>query len=182
MKGYLHTSLYLLLSIVAMISGCTPNDQHKELKVLEGRYESLLNTDKMFDVDTMKTVSSKLAQKYLDAVQEAPEDERAPEYLFQAAALNEPNYMNPDYAINLYLQLIDQYPQNPLCAEALFRVAYIHHNVLQNLSEAKNFYELFIQKYPEHELVISARSEIDNLGLSPDSLLRKIIPSDQDSI
>ncbi len=179
---YSHISFYLLLSIVAIISGCTPSDQHKELRVLEGRYESLLNTDKMFDVDTIKTVSSKLAQKYLDAVKQAPEDERAPEYLFQAAALYEPNYMNPDYAINLYLQLIDQYPQNPLCAEALFRVAYIYHNVLHSLNEAKKFYELFIRKYPEHELVISARSEIDNLGLSPDSLLRMIIPQNGDSL
>ncbi len=177
---YIHTSLFLISAISFL--GCNPNGPGSQLKVLESRYESLISTHTIFDVDTIKNVSSQLAQTYLEKVDNAPDDGRAPEYLFQAASLNEPNYMNPDYAITLYQRLIDNYPKSPYCAEALFRVAYIHHNVLQNLDVAKTYYQRFIENYPEHELVISARSEIDNLGVSPDSLLKKIIPRDRDSI
>jgi len=168
-------NIVFFLSVFGIgIAGCTLSESPDNLQVMEAHYQSVLNGDGQVDVDTFRDVSSQLSTFYLDIVQKSPQSDSAPRYLYKAANLNEPNYMNPSRAIQLYQQLIDDYPQSPYRAEALFRLGYLYHNVLMNIPEAKKIFEQFIDTYPEHELVVSARSEIDNLGMRIDSTPRNV--------
>ena len=50
---------------------------------------------------------------------------------------------------------------------------YILANDLQKYDDATKSYKLFIEKYPGHPLASSAKQELDNMGLSPEEILKR---------
>lgn len=76
-------------------------------------------------------------------------------------------------AVDLYYNAHKDYPDSIKAINSLFMAAYIHHNLLNNLDEAKRIYEEFIKKYPQSDLADDASAELDNLGLTPEEILKK---------
>lgn len=76
-------------------------------------------------------------------------------------------------AIKYYKQIVDKYPDDPNAPSSLFMIGFIQANELKKLDAARETYKSFVEKYPDHELASSAQAEIDNLGLSPEEILKK---------
>ncbi|MFC2134951.1 tol-pal system YbgF family protein [Bacteroidota bacterium] len=76
-------------------------------------------------------------------------------------------------AIEYYSIIVDTFPDDANAPNALFMIGFIQANELQRLENAKETYKLFMEKYPDSELASSAQAEIDNLGLSPEEILRQ---------
>lgn len=113
-------------------------------------------------------------------VKDNPESEKAPEALTKLASIYQ-NKMIKDLsvkeslekAVKIYRQVYDDYPKSTQAPTSLFMSSFILANELQKLDLAKASYNLFLQKYPNHELANSAREELNNLGLSPEEILKR---------
>ncbi len=76
-------------------------------------------------------------------------------------------------AIEYYQQIVEKFPKSSQAPAALFNIGFLEANELKNFDEAKKAYERFIRDYPNDPLVSSAKSEIDNLGVSPEEIIRR---------
>ena len=76
-------------------------------------------------------------------------------------------------AINSYRIFNAKYVNDPKVPQTLFMIGFIQANDLGQFDSAKVTYSKFIELYPDNEMTESARSEIDNLGLTPDEILIK---------
>ncbi len=74
-------------------------------------------------------------------------------------------------AVNCYSAFAAKYPDSSSTPLAMFLVGFIYDGNLQMLDSARTAYQNFLAKYPNHELAASARSEIDNLGKTPDEII-----------
>lgn len=161
-------SLILLFISLAILLSCNRSNKYSEIQKLENE---LYSENFVFDA-AGKAKASSLVQSYLDFTQKYPQDTAAPVYMFKAADLSM-NLGDAAKAINLYNQVIYSYPEfekNPQC---LFLMAFIYENYLQNYGKAKEVYELFLQKYPDNEFADDAQMSLQNLGKSPEELIRE---------
>ena len=78
-------------------------------------------------------------------------------------------------ALEFYKKVADNFSDSEEAPNSLFMVGFIQANELNQLEGAKSAYNSFLQKYPEHELVPSAKAELENLGVTPEEILRKNI-------
>lgn len=115
--------------------------------------------------------------KYVDACEafalSAPEDPRSPEFLFDAAEIAK-LLKTYDKALGIYDWLIDKYPNYAKTPSALFIKAFTLENELGKQEEAKAAYEMFLEKYPEDDFADDAKFSLDNIGKSPDEVLKAI--------
>ena len=165
MKKY--SLLVFSLGLIILFS-CSRSNKYAEIQKLESE---LYSENFVFDAEG-KAKASTLVQAYLTFTEEHPQDTAAPIYLFKAADLSM-NLGDASRAINLYNKVIYAYPdfeKNPQC---LFLMAFIYENYLQNYGKAKEVYELFLQKYPDHEFADDAQMSLQNLGKSPEELIRE---------
>jgi hypothetical protein len=56
---------------------------------------------------------------------------------------------------------------------------FVEANELQNYEAATETYNLFLKTFPDHELATSAKEELDNMGLTPEEILKKNIAREQ---
>lgn len=117
------------------------------------------------------------AFKYVDACEayaiSAPQDPKTPDYLFNAAEIAK-LLKTYDKAISLYDKLIEQYPDYKKTPSALFIKAFTLENELGREEEAKQAYTLFLEKYPDDNFADDARFSLENIGKSPDEVLKAI--------
>ena len=109
-----------------------------------------------------------------------PNSEYADEALFEIGKLYHghaikeiPKQESLNKAITYYANLIATYPEFPEVQKAHFMIGFIQANELNEIDNARNTYNDFINKYPESELTISAKAELQNLGVSPEEILKK---------
>lgn len=101
-----------------------------------------------------------------------PEDSLVPGYTFNAANISM-NSGNGQKALAFFQEIIDKYPnyrKAPLC---LFFKGYVYENLQHDLGKAKEIYLQFIEKYPNNEFVSAARASIQNLGKTPEQMVRE---------
>lgn len=78
-------------------------------------------------------------------------------------------------AISYYRLYNSKYQGDPKAAQLLFMIGFIQANKLDELDSAKVTYTKFLELYPDAEMATSAKSELENLGLTPDEILAKKI-------
>lgn len=160
--------LLLLLVLIGGISvRCSNNGPQAKIKSLEQKISA---DDFTFDEQGMQ-VTDELIKAYLDYAENHKDSPEAPEYLYKAADLSL-NTNKSKQALDLYNRIIYQYPDYKKTPECLFLVGYIYENYMQDYGKAKQVYEEFLQKYPNHEFADDAKISIENLGKSPEELIR----------
>jgi TolA-binding protein len=130
--------------------------------------------------DMMKKNITEAISNYETVVKDFPESSEAPEALFQIASLYQ-NKMVKDLsdkdcfqkASDTFRAVFDKYPKYEKAPMALFLSGFILANDLKDYDAATSTYNLFLEKYPDDQLATSAREELDNMGLSPDQILKK---------
>lgn len=97
---------------------------------------------------------------------------KAAEVLMKAAGVAK-SIEDFNKAIRLYSRAFEKFPDNPKRSTALFMIAFIYANDLGDLDKARDGYERFLKAFPDDELAQSARIELDNLGKSPEEIIRE---------
>jgi len=113
-----------------------------------------------------------LINQYISYADQFPEDSTSAEYLFKAADIGM-NINKGELAIDLYNRIIQTYPSFRKAPECLFLKAYVYENNLGQLNKARVFYQEFIDKYPDNDFADDAEISIQNLGKSPEELIRE---------
>lgn len=149
---------------------------------------SQFGCSKKSDEDYMKLADSGIKQNnipqaveaYQNLINNYPESPKAPEAMFQLATLYQNKMVKGVQgdsslitAINLFKNVSDKYPQSNIAPKSLFMSGFILANDLHDYKTATSVFNLFLQKYPDNELAISAKEEIDNMGLSPEEVMQK---------
>lgn len=158
----------LILVPAMLITACSsPGDNLKSsIKAME---DSLF-ADETKMIDRQK--ARDLIKLYVQFADENPEDKDTPATLFKAGDLSM-NLNMPRQAIQLFDRIMANYPDFEKAPQCLFLKGYIFENDLKDLKMAKQIYEEFLVKYPDDEFADDAQISIQNLGKSPEELIRE---------
>ena len=163
----------LSLLILLLVVGCSSKKTDKEL------FDEAQKNLKENKIPEAVTNFDKIATKYSDS-------KLAPEALSQLAAIYQ-NKMdksisekdNLEKAVSLFKRIHDEYPKSEYAPSGLFMAAFISANELNKYDEATSLYEQFLKEYPDNDLAASARAELDNMGKSPEDILRNSQPKEK---
>lgn len=159
---------FALIAGIVLISACSnpQNDRKAAIKALEDE----LYSDETKMVDRAK--ANELISTYVAFVDEFPNDAGSPEILFKAGDMAM-NLNQGRRAIEIFDRIIQNYPDFGKTPQCLFLKGYIYENDLGDLEKAKMIYEEFLQKYPDDEFADDAEISIQNLGKTPEELIRE---------
>jgi outer membrane protein assembly factor BamD (BamD/ComL family) len=166
MKGI--KNLLLMLMMVAAIAACAPaieNDK-ANIKTIE---DELFSSDDGF-VDKEKAFE--LVDLYVAFADNYPQDSLAAENLFKGAEFCL-NLGEGQRSIDLYDRVMLEYPDFRKVPECMFLKGYVFENYLGDLEQARLIYTLFLQKYPDNEFADDAEISIQNLGKTPEELIKQ---------
>lgn len=157
--------VYFVLVFVLVLVGCNSNDPAKRIEKLE---EQAFATEGAINPE----VANDLVSAYCDFADANPDDAMAPEYLFKAVDVSM-NLNEPQRTIYIIDQLLNNYPDYPRTQAALFVKGFIFETRYENYDMAKKIYEQYLVMYPDGEFAESCRASIENLGLTPEELVKK---------
>lgn len=156
------------LALIAVLSlflmGCY-NNQMKRIEKLEKQMFATTNA-------INPNVASDLVSAYCDFAVANPNDEKAPECLFKAVDVSM-NLNEPQRTIYIIDELLEKYPDYPRTQAALFAKAFIFETRYENLDMAKKLYEQYLAIYPDGEFAADCTASIENLGLTPEEIIKK---------
>jgi tetratricopeptide (TPR) repeat protein len=175
MKNLILLTGIFAITLTALI-GCGKKDAGSDIASLEAKFKELTTGENLKDkTGEIRDVMGKLAVAYERAGQ-SKDPEIAVKNLYLAAEMYETNQLDVSKSLGLYQKIFNEYPDHDRAADALFKMGYIYNNMLNDLPNAEKMYRLFLEKYPEDQLAPSAQFEIDNLGVSPEEILKRIRP------
>lgn len=145
--------------------GCNNNNPAKKIEKLE---KQVFATDKAIEPEA----ASDLVSAYCEFADANPNDAMSPEYLFKAVDVSM-NLNEPQRTISIIDKLMADYPDYPRTQAALFVKAFIFETRYNNLDMAKKLYEQYLELYPNGKFADDCRASIENLGLTPEELVKK---------
>ena len=160
----------------------------KELSVIAVIIFSLVGCSKTSDKEYMEMAEENVKNKnvseavvsYENLVNEYPQSKLAPEALVKEATLYHSNMITNitkeeslRKAAEIFFSVAGKYPSSKQAPKSLFMAGFIYANELEDYDNATKAYKLFMEKYPKHDLFASAKDELENMGLSPDEILKK---------
>ena len=115
-----------------------------------------------------------------EILEEYPESDKAPEVLSQLASIYQNKMLKSlsdteslEKSVSLFRKIYDDYSESSYAPTGLFMSGFVLANELNYYDKATETYKLFLEKYPNHELATSAEEEVENMGLSPEEILKK---------
>ena len=115
-----------------------------------------------------------LVDAYVLFAEQNPNDQQTPDFLFKALDVAVGvNAEGPQKAIDIANVLIEKYPDFEMTPMAMFIKGFVYENMIGDLQNAEVTYRQFIEKYPNNSMVEDVKSTLENLGLSPEELIRK---------
>lgn len=97
-------------------------------------------------------------------------------FIYQQNNLSDVDYQESQKLAQQYFyQVFEKFPKSTEAPKSLFMSAYLLANELKQFDQATKQYNLFLENYPDHELAASAKIELENIGLSPEEILKKNI-------
>ena len=116
----------------------------------------------------------KLVDAYVLYAKHNPDDVKSPEYLFKALDVAVGvNAEGPQKAIDIANIMIEQYPDFEMTPMAMFLKGFVYENMMTDYDKALDTYHQFLDKYPNSPLVNDVKSTIENIGLTPEELIKK---------
>jgi len=157
---------YLFIAVVMFFVACSNNEQLNKIQELE---KSVFN-DKTQTYDKEK--SKELIALYVEYAKENPKDTLAPKYLFHAGELAMSLSFGNE-AIQYFNGVNVDFPTYEKAPTALFLQAFVYETQLFDTQKAGEIYTQFVAKYPKHELADDAQASINNLGKTPEELVKE---------
>jgi outer membrane protein assembly factor BamD (BamD/ComL family) len=163
----LKSTVLLILGGIILFSCSDPRSEEIE-KIAQMENALFSEENSMGNMDK----ADELINQYSLFADQFPEDSLAPEYLFKAADIAM-NINKGEMAINIYNRILKSYPDFRKAPECLFLKAYVYENNLGQLNKARYYYQEFIDKYPDNDFADDAEISIQNLGKSPEELIKE---------
>ena len=159
--------LLLSIFVVLMMLSCGEKMSVKEVKELESKV--LAEGAKPTKEEVIQLIDA-----YILFAEQNPDDVQSPDYLFRALDIAVGvNAEGPDKAVKIADVLIEKYPDFEMTPMAMYLKGFVYENIVGDLHNAEMTYRQFIEKYPESPMVEDVKATIENLGLSPEELIRK---------
>jgi len=165
-KPILKNILPLLIPCL-LLAACTSEKDKLRKSITQKEKELMVDTVRSVDrikAKEMITLYTQYAEKYKD-------DTLSNEYVFKAADISN-GIGEFRQAITLYKTAASD-PGFRKAAVALFLQGFIYENQLGDYFEARKIYEQFLEKYPDHALTDDVNYSVQNLGKSPEELIRQ---------
>jgi TolA-binding protein len=156
-----------LILIILFTGSCSSPEKQLSDKIETEEKGLYKDSSLVPDPQKAKTVIA-LYDQY---VEKFPRDTASAGYLFKAGDISSKTN-NVSEAIRYFDRLIDNYPQHEKAPYALFLQGFIFENQLGDPVKAKPYYEEFLKKYPDHSLARDVNFSLENLGRSPEELIR----------
>lgn len=119
-------------------------------------------------------------KNFEELINDHPASDYVPEALFTLGTIYQGQAADSIHKVEFYQKaleyfqkLIDNYPNYEKTPEAIFLAGFINAEYLKNYDQARHYYKKFLKAYPEHELALSVQAEYDNLGRSPEEILKE---------
>ncbi len=152
-----------------MLVSCQPSKDKMIKEITEKENALFSNNSPVPD----KTKVTEMVELYKKFAAKLPKDSLAPVYLYKAANLLMNSDKNDD-AISLLDNIIKDYENFDKIEEAYFLKAFIYDNNIKNINKARTAYSDFLKKYPKSDLADDAQISIDNLGKTPEQIIKEI--------
>lgn len=140
----------------------------------------------LYDKATMAENNKKFDEAitlYRQFAQEYPNHARTPEVLYRMGNLIILHEKAPLKGALVLEKIIDLDAKSEYAHKGLFIAGFTYANSLGNLEKARALYERYLALWPDSSMAASARIEMVQLGLSPDSILtamqNKAVPQEQ---
>ena len=159
--------IFVLLSLALMLLSCGEKMSVEKINELES---------KVFAKDAVLSSENviQLVDAYLLFAKQNPNDQKTPEFLFKALDVAVGiNAEGPQKAIDIADILIEKYPDFEMTQMAMFVKGFVYENMIGDLQNAEMTYRQFIEKYPNSPIVEDVKATLENLGLTPEELIRK---------
>ena len=159
--------IFVLLSLALMLLSCGEKMSVEKINELES---------KVFAKDAVLSSENviQLVDAYLLFAKQNPNDQQTPEFLFKALDVAVGiNAEGPQKAIDIADILIEKYPDFEMTQMAMFVKGFVYENMIGDLQNAEMTYRQFIEKYPNSPIVEDVKATLENLGLTPEELIRK---------
>jgi len=143
----------------------TKEEIQEEISIAEN---SLYNVDK-FTFDPVK--ANAVVASYDKFAKLHPQDEKTPEYLFKSGEIYR-SLKKYQKAIDTYEHIYQNHPNFAKAPHSLFLMGFSYENDLKDTDKAKSAYDQFLKKYPDHELAKDVKFSLDNLGVSPEDIIK----------
>ena len=138
----------------------------KQISDMETRLSSAVTMT--FD----KAKADSLMDLYNNFILRFPNDSLSPKFHFHCAQLAMA-MGDGQKSLEMFDRFMTTFPDNPKAPSCMFFKAYVYENLLHNLDKAKETYLAFAEKYPTNEFARDARIAVQNLGKSPDEMVRE---------
>lgn len=174
---------YLFIFITLLFFSCQENttsqSNHTSIAASENPQQLLLDQIKEKEQKLLKTIDKELDKPTayeLIAKSEAwmnqyPDHEETPDIMFKSADVAR-GLGDYGLAIKLWEKVYQNYPDYKKAPEALFLMAFTYENDVANPDIAEKYYNKFIELHPEHKLVSEVKTVLNNLGKSPEDLIK----------
>lgn len=113
-----------------------------------------------------------LASDYQLFAARFPNDSAVPEYLYRAADILM-NMGRPHQTLFIFNEIIKKYPDFDKISTCYFLRAFVYDDELKDYHAAEKYYKDFIDKYPHSDFVDDAQTLLNNLGKSPEEMIKE---------
>lgn len=168
---------FIVVIVFAFAAGllfsCKPSKQEL-LSKIENLAHKLHEKEADYDVET----AAELEMTYVDFIENYKEDSLYAKILFEAgehATTNQSSRM----AVDFLTEFVETYPEDANVPDAFIDLAIVYETQMFDLEKAEYYLQQFLNKYPDHELVEVAKSQLDNLGRTPEEIMEEILKKQQ---
>ncbi len=172
MRKSLQSIILFLLTFMVFQSCSNTNSSEVDKEQLVEEIKQLEDTLKANVALTIdQNLAKDLIRKNVLYAETFPEDELSPAYLFRAGnvAIGIGSFKE---AVGFFEIIHQKYLNYNRAPEALFLEGFTYENHLKDLENAKKCYNDFLKKYPENQLAEQVRVVLENIGKSPEELVK----------
>ena len=160
--------IFTILSSIILFTSCQPDDKQIITNNINDLETRLFETKKGV-INTKEAAN--MIHAYISYVDTYPTDTMSAKYLFKAADVSI-NTFHSQESIKLFDRLLNEYPNYGKTPHALFLKAFTYENYLGLTDSAQKYYQIFIEKYPNHIFTNDAQLSLQNLGKTPEEVIR----------
>jgi outer membrane protein assembly factor BamD (BamD/ComL family) len=168
MKKY--SAILITIISVMIIVSCGGPSKDKEMAKIKELEKKKAASEKSGIINREK--AAELITAYKAFADKFPKDTVSASYLFKGAQLSM-NINNGKGAIEIFDRIIKDFPEHTKVPDCIFLKGFVYETQLNDLVKAKQSYQEFLKKYPKSDLADDAQASINNLGKSPDELVKE---------
>ena len=162
-----------------MMAGCHNQNKKTTENDAKKAEEALFNADQTLNAEAV----SNAVETFGKFAEDNPEDANAPEYLFKALEVSVNTKQTPQKSIDLANRLIANYPEFDKNPVALFMLAtFVYDDKLHDYDKARECYHRIMKDYPDSPFAKDAGIAIEQLGVSPEELIRMFEENEEASV